>query len=218
MSEEAKSPQTTSTTSPSEGSSPATVQQLALKTEGLKSSYYHFASTPKELAEQYKPKEIQRTEKEPTPEPPKATGPSSWNKAGTWEERNISDWAHEQITKMYVGLKPNPSKVPAELAVSIKEMDSIDGDVNIVWTRGKKGLHFELEMTMSWEGTYQGEEVEGEIKIRDLDQHSLNDFEIKITASDTKSNAARDILRELFVEDIRAKFREFCDAALKYDE
>jgi len=65
------------------------------------SNYYFFKSTPKDEAAKYAPQPI--TAPAPSTSPDLARQGSAWNAAGTWEDRDMSNWAHERIKSLFGG-------------------------------------------------------------------------------------------------------------------
>jgi hypothetical protein len=88
------------------------------------------------------------------------SGLSSWNTAGTWEERNHTAWAESRVTEMVVGFVCPPTtsdKFTAKL-VSIK---SFKGDATVVMVRGKPRSGFDFDVTIAWEAVFLTGDVDG---------------------------------------------------------
>jgi activator of HSP90 ATPase len=172
------------------------------------SQYYYFSSTPKELADQYRPQAIENAAVTQTA----PTKGSAWNSAGTWEEINISSWAESQMNSMFVGIKPDG------VEVSITEANEVDGHASLVWTRGKKIVNFEYTVELEWSGECDGVEASGTIELIDMDATSIDDFQIKWKAS--KSDDTHLKLKNAMKKCesvIREKVAAFCKDALLQD-
>ena len=161
-----------------------------------KSSYYFFKSTPAHEAHKYMPTLLspgqsaaaQSPSPIPSPSPSQspepavpsaAGGGSRWNAAGTWEEKDLSSWAHSRLTSL---LLFTSSTVPP-LDVSCT---AVKGDATAVFTRGKKKVGYDLAITCDWKGRARagGEEVKGALELPSVDQTSDDDFEMTVTVKE----------------------------------
>jgi tetratricopeptide (TPR) repeat protein len=91
-------------------------------------------------------------------------GTSAWNKAGTWEERDVTPWAKESLTMALLSCKyilPNGSPSPGSTVV-VYEIGKLDGSASYAAVRGKKRYIYEFALTVKWEFTLFGEEEEEE--------------------------------------------------------
>ncbi len=100
---------------------------------------------------------------EPVPIPIAAsssgTSPSAWNSAGTFESRNVTDWAttHLQtlLEKTAFTLSPDPSGNPPALfgsvVVTTKEVKNVKGEAEIIISRGKKKVIYDYSAELSFE-------------------------------------------------------------------
>jgi hypothetical protein len=62
------------------------------------SSYYFFKSTPAEEAKKYAPMKVDGVVSDSVDT---KSGASVWNSAGTWEERDHSEWAKNRIKELF---------------------------------------------------------------------------------------------------------------------
>lgn len=166
---------------------------------GKKSSYYFFKSTPAHEAQKYmptlltpagtgvaasSPSPVQSPSPSPSQSPEPAAsvssvaGGSRWNAAGTWEERDMSSWAHSRLTAL---LAFNSGA----LAVSCTK---VTGDATLVFTRGKKRVGFDLAVQCEWRGRLDGgsggDEVRGGIELPSVDQTSEGEYEMTVTVKE----------------------------------
>jgi len=75
----------------------------------------------------------------------KKKGPSAWNRAGTWEEKDCTEWCHD-------ALRRHLSRVQTETCQIIK-VDQLTGDASIVWTKGKQRHVFDFHATLHYAWT-----------------------------------------------------------------
>ena len=228
------SPPTTTTTTPatttsaaataSSSSSSVSVDPLsdaglkAAKTEGIKSTYYHFSSTPQAEFEKYKPKPIDpatiaAAAASSSSTDPSAGSKSTWNAAGTWEERDLSSWGHKRLKEL---LKEVHSS-----SVAITAVEKCNGDCTIVWSRGKKKIGYDLSIAADFEGEHNGVKVVGIVDIPefadsngyDVDEVTIN-IKIKENKEGNTNSEAQTAVKEAMkkqVKTIRAKLEKFLE-------
>lgn len=190
-----------------------TVEDSAKKSD---SQYYFFKSTPKELAEQYKPKQMSAEEAVVANQPATTGGPSSWNKGGTWEEQSANDFALARMNTLFIGLGVDPS---VGFTASITECDSVNGEASIVFSRGKKRCSYEMQVELKWNGDIDGTLVSGVVELPDLDFTNVDDFDIEVKA-DVKDDAhfkARDALRKALPKQMYAQMAVFVKELLEHN-
>ena len=78
---------------------------------------------------------------------------SSWNAAGTWEERNVSVAAHATFKDRLISLVAIPQR---GLRLHILSVEKVEGDVKLIHVRGKTRVGFELSVSASWELAAEG--------------------------------------------------------------
>ena len=90
---------------------------------------------------------------------------SAWNSAGTWEERNCTEWSKETIKKRLSGISCSNDKYDCV----IEECTSVEGHASIASVRGKPRFLFEFEeIKLKFEVTVKDDlssSYEGELKI-----------------------------------------------------
>jgi hypothetical protein len=69
---------------------------------------------------------------------------SSWNAAGTWEERNTTVLVKSKLKSIFVDRKFKGSN----FEVSVSDVKEPDGEANIIFSKGKKKHGFDMNMTM----------------------------------------------------------------------
>ena len=82
----------------------------------------------------------------PTPlDGAKKKGPSAWNRAGTWEEKDCTAWCNERLQERLMQAQTS--------SCQIVKVDSLTGDASIVWTKGQQRHVFDFHATLhySWQ-------------------------------------------------------------------
>ncbi|CAN0258089.1 unnamed protein product [Ectocarpus sp. 12 AP-2014] len=72
---------------------------------------------------------------------------SAWNKAGTWESRDMTSWAKQRLDELLVGVELDAS----ESVVKVVKVDKLEGDAEISFSRGKKRYMFDFRFELKWE-------------------------------------------------------------------
>lgn len=90
---------------------------------------------------------------------------SGWNTAGTWEERTSTAWAHQELTALLQNLH-SVTCIPLEgtvytLTLTVPAVTSIDGEVYVAFTRGKKLYLYDLKVKLNYELTIECASVNG---------------------------------------------------------
>uniref|UniRef100_A0A5B7BD44 Activator of Hsp90 ATPase AHSA1-like N-terminal domain-containing protein n=1 Tax=Davidia involucrata TaxID=16924 RepID=A0A5B7BD44_DAVIN len=144
-----------------------------------------------------------------------ATLGSVWNRAGTWEEKNVNKWASDRIKELLISVGSLEfSGGRAEIA----EVSKCVGDAFLVTVRNKKRVGYTYELTLRVKGEWQvGEEkkkVKGDIDIPEFSFGDLDDLQIEVRLSEEKDLLHQDKLRiskdlTLFLEPVREKLLQF---------
>lgn len=186
--------------------------------EQKKSSYYFFKSTPASEAHKYAPKPIERGQSpatDSTPQPittsngsNKSGTASAWNTAGTFEERDVTEYAQSTFRKHLVGTTLNSAE-----GIEITKVSKCEGESTIVWTRGKKKVGYDLQIRMTWSNKKSDDDlITGNIDITELaDFNDLDETEIKFSTK-TESEGAKELTRKLSKQSkdvILKKIQEF---------
>mmetsp|Transcript_23970 Transcript_23970/g.44032 ORF Transcript_23970/g.44032 Transcript_23970/m.44032 type:complete len:193 (+) Transcript_23970:90-668(+) len=123
--------------------------------------------------------------------PSKAPSGSKWNSAGTYEEKDVSTKACKLFEEILcedciilLGQADGQTKLQASSA-------TVTGNAQNLHVRGTPRLGFEFKINLSWKGTFEGEEVKGELTIDDLDSSMMDDFEIRPKASGTTDGSKK---------------------------
>ena len=78
-----------------------------------------------------------------------------WNQAGTYEEKNVSEWAREALETAL--LRASFTAASGEWSVRVAGGKDMKGDAEIVAMRGKRRHIFEFSFTLKWEVVFTGD-------------------------------------------------------------
>jgi hypothetical protein len=141
---------------------------------GKKTSYFHneLSEEAKTLIGDIAPKKLEASSTSPAPSSGGAGGGSAWNKAGTWEEKNVTKWAMESLPQQILQTTftlPHSSPAPGAL-VTVSKVSKIDGHASFAMARGKKRYIYEFMVKLDWQMT-GGDNLDcsGSLAIPDID-------------------------------------------------
>lgn len=136
---------------------------------------------------------------------------SVWNKAGTWEEKNLNKWASDRIKELLVAI--GSLEFSAGKA-EISEVSKCYGDAFLVTVRNKKRVGYTYELTLKIKGEWTVKEeqktVKAHIDIPEFSFGELDDLQMEIRLSDGKDlpqQINQDL--KLFLQPIREKLLQF---------
>jgi len=108
--------------------------------------------------------------------PSAASAGSAWNTGGTWEEKDMTSWAKEELEKRLKTVKA----VDGALSAKVSKVKDVEGSASVVASRGTTrhlyDFSFELEYKVSSEG--EGGEGEEEVKPTTVCRGSLSYSEV----------------------------------------
>ncbi|KAG8373892.1 hypothetical protein BUALT_Bualt11G0072500 [Buddleja alternifolia] len=140
---------------------------------------------------------------------------SAWNRAGTWEEKNLNTWASDRIKELLVSMGSLEfSGGRAEIA----EVTRCSGDAFLIIVRNKKRVGYTYELTLRVKGEWHiGEEkkkLKGYIDVPEFSFGELDDLQIQVKLSEEKDVPQQDQSRisqdlKLFLEPLREKLLQF---------
>mmetsp|Transcript_59021 Transcript_59021/g.172786 ORF Transcript_59021/g.172786 Transcript_59021/m.172786 type:complete len:190 (+) Transcript_59021:63-632(+) len=113
---------------------------------------------------------------------------SRWNAAGTWEEKNVSAAAREELERIlseeWLLLEGENTRVCSCKAV-------VTGESQAFNIRGRSRLGFEFQVKVSWKGSFEGEDVSGDFEIPELDSSDIDGVEIRDKSGSKASEASK---------------------------
>ena len=139
---------------------------------GKKTSYFHneLSEEAKRLIGDIAPKKIESAPSAPVEASESNKGTSAWNKAGTWEERDVAAWAKdslkEQLEKVIYTL---PASSPAPSAVVKMTKAKVSGHASVAVVRGKKRFIYEMSVDLEWSFSHESNDANGKISFPDID-------------------------------------------------
>jgi hypothetical protein len=160
---------------------------------GKKTSYFHneLSEDVKHLIGDIAPKKIDAVNSANLPETVAANGVASvWNQAGTWEEKDVSNWA---CAELKCGMETCRFAGPVDVTV---QSATVTGSASIAQVRGKKRYIYELVVEVTWTAAGVGD---GKMTFPDIDgtcivgePYDISGFEIVTCEHD----AQRPLLEE----------------------
>ncbi|KAM5552609.1 hypothetical protein ABKV19_025035 [Rosa sericea] len=140
---------------------------------------------------------------------------SLWNRAGTWEEKNVNKWATDRIKELLVSV--GSVDFPGGKA-QISDVSKCVGDAFLVTVRNKKRVGYTYELTLKVKGEWiTGEEkkmVKGQIDIPEFSYGELDDLQMEVLLGEEKDLLHQDKLQisqnlKLFLQPVREKLLQF---------
>lgn len=131
-----------------------------------------------------------------------AVGPSAWNKAGTWEDKDTTPWCTEQLRKRMLETATTSCTTPSAAAAadkssgtviktSIVKISDVSGHASIVLAGGKKRYIYEFNCCLDYEMKDADDDalaVSGKVRLPDI--CSTVDDELDVTFESTKNHSA----------------------------
>lgn len=163
---------------------------------GKKTSYFHneLSEDAKKLIGNIAPKRIEQEEKSQEPD---STMGSAWNKAGTWEEKNVSEWACQTLQDRLL------QQTGGEVSCTKAE---VTGHASVCTVRGKRRHLYEFDCCkLHWK--YQ--DATGELNWPDIDGTSdEDDYEWSITkAEGVAKSVLEDVVRNTWRKQVFASIK-----------
>ncbi|KAK3221188.1 hypothetical protein Dsin_008213 [Dipteronia sinensis] len=140
---------------------------------------------------------------------------SVWNRAGTWEEKNLNKWASDRIKELLTSVGYMEfSGGKAEIA----EVSNCSGDAFLVTVRNRKRVGYNYELTLKVKGEWiiGGEKkmVKGHIDIPEFSYGELDELQMQVRLSEEKDLLQPDKVQisqdlKLFLSPVREKLVQF---------
>ena len=110
------------------------------------------------------------------------SGLSSWNTAGTWEERTHTKWAEARVSEL---LKGRAIVASDAMRIAVTGVKSFEGDATVVMVRGKPRHGFDFALTLTFECVVQNGDdetdattIKGTAKVPEASRDTVDDDEI----------------------------------------
>jgi len=117
-----------------------------------------------------------------------ATSTSKWNSAGTFEEKNVQEWAHARLIAL---LRAASFQAPdGGPRISVTSVHHVAGDCIVASARGKTKFIFDLEARLQWEAASLGSTVSGSMELQDITAEGAQTVSHAVSVSTTSSSKA----------------------------
>ena len=124
----------------------------------------------------------------------KIAGSSSWNAAGTWESRNMTEWARDRLTDL---LLEASFALPNDMGtVTVAKVTELNGDAEITMMRRKKKWLFDWSFKLEWriEPLKDAGPCKGTLKYPDVTPDCDGDYEAVFEVDRSTPPKARAVL------------------------
>ena len=193
---------------------------------GKKTSYFHNELDEKSraLIGDIAPKKIENPSANATSAAAAAAskqGTSVWNTGGTWEEKNVSEWAKKSLTELLLQTSyalPDSSPAPGSV-VTVQNISKLEGHASVAVVRGKTRFIYEYSCKLDWELSKEDDELncKGSLAIPDIDGtiaigegYEIHEFGIEsVSNSSVKPVVDRFVHRGGFQEELNKKIDEW---------
>ncbi|XP_012473051.1 uncharacterized protein LOC105790157 [Gossypium raimondii] len=130
---------------------------------------------------------------------------SVWNKAGTWEEKNLNNWATQRLKEL---LKSVGSLDLSCGKAEISDVTKCVGDAFLVTVRNKKRVGYTYELTLKINGEWhlleEKKTVKGHIDIPEFSFGELDDLQMAVQLSEEKDFVQQD--KQQIIQDLKKRF------------
>jgi Activator of Hsp90 ATPase, N-terminal/Tetratricopeptide repeat len=163
------------------------------------------SESPMNLSETNASRELSSSSQQP--------GPSAWNQAQTWEEKDTTEWCKKQLRTRLEAT----SIVSDTMDCDITSVDELTGDASVAMAGGKKRYIFDFHVVMKFEikDSKDNKLVVGSGIVRIPDISSVSHDELEVTFDGWKECPSTDCidkamkLRSLFVTELRKSVQDW---------
>ncbi|XP_015868570.2 uncharacterized protein LOC107405999 [Ziziphus jujuba] len=200
--------------SSSSSSAKAAAAALSEKGQGTSSYTYWVREVTKDAAPLPVPRKLTPHDIISSQSQPPTLG-SVWNRAGTWEEKNLNKWATDRMKELLLSLG---SLEFSGGKADISDVSKCVGDAFLVTVRSKKRFGYTYELTLKVKGEWiireEKKTVKGHIDIPEFSFGELDDLQMEVRLSEEKDLLHQDTLRikqdlKLFLQPVREKLLQF---------
>ncbi|XP_022933923.1 uncharacterized protein LOC111441189 [Cucurbita moschata] len=140
---------------------------------------------------------------------------SVWNRAGTWEEKNLNKWASDRMKELLMSVD---SLEFSSGKAEIEDVSKCVGDAFLVTVRNKKRVGYTYELTLKIKGEWtikqEKKTVKGHIDVPEFSFGELDDLQMEVRLSEEKDLLGSDkqqICQDLkrFLQPVRGKLLQF---------
>lgn len=134
---------------------------------------------------------------------------SAWNYAGTFEERNMTDWAKGRLQELLGECRfPIPARhfgagLEEGAVIEVKKVTGLEGDAAVTFVRGKKKYLYDFLFTLEWEaGLAGGAKAKGTLRYPDVTPDNDDEYDTLLEVDQLTPPEARSLIDE-FVKSSR---------------
>lgn len=180
---------------------------------GKKTSYFHneLDETTKALIGDIAPKKLEQqpaASASAASDAAAAAAPgstSAWNTAGTWEEKDVTGWAIEELQTELTNMPEYNVPIPTKGCTMSITSAKVKGHASVAAVRGKKKYIYELSVSLDWKFRDGGKNLEatGSMEFPDVDGTITcpEEYEaINFSIQQTDDDALRSVLRQGVVQ------------------
>jgi len=149
--------------------------------KGQKTTYFNreLSEEEKQLIGDITPKKIEPGAPAQSMSPQRLASPSAggsaWNQAGTWEEKNVTEWAADNLTLL---LRITEHTLPPSHSgkITITSVQKVEGDATVSMIRGKKKYLYDLNTSVRWKLEADDVEASGDLVISEISADATHEF------------------------------------------
>ncbi|XP_004513129.1 uncharacterized protein [Cicer arietinum] len=140
---------------------------------------------------------------------------SAWNRAGTWEEKNLNNWAIPRIKELLVSVGSLPF---SSGRAQVEDVTKCVGDAFMVVVRNKKRVSFTYELSLKVKGEWiiRGDKrlLGGHIDVPEISFGELDDLQMEVRLNEASDISHQDKIEicndlKLFLQPVREKLFQF---------
>jgi hypothetical protein len=125
-----------------------------------------------------------------------AAGSSAWNTAGTWEERDVTQWANDRLRALLAALSCRSSANGSD-ELTISSVTSLEGDASIAMARGKRKNIYDFTAELEWKVTSNGTQLaSGTSSVGDITANCEHEIVCR-SSQGAMSSSLKSIVQEL---------------------
>lgn len=161
-------------------------------TDGKTTSFFHTEITQeaKELIAKAgfgKPQKLDA----PTEDKEAKGGGSSWNQAGTYEERSMVKWVKTELPQ---ALKTTSFDLPQGGSATVTGVVDIEGDASVTVARGKRKHLLDLSFTIEYDINVGNDTGKGKLLFSEVTANDDEDMEIKSEVSSETAGSLKPVI------------------------
>lgn len=128
--------------------------------------------------------------------------PNNWH----WVDKNCISWSRDYFKEKLVGVSAQDENSNPPVNVCVKEVKSIEGDVEVCQRKGKVISLFDVAVTLTFAGSAGEKEATGEISIPEVSYDSEEDsyqFSITLNPDNNETAPIKALIRSQLVPKLR---------------